>query len=77
MNKIKTILIHRLGGVTKEELKDERISYVKKGFRIEATAIQCELRDLNGLSAEEWCDAAWKYVAERVERYNKRYDEEV
>jgi hypothetical protein len=76
MNKIKTAIIHWLGGVTAQELKDAKISCFKRGYRIEATAIQCEMRDLNGLSAEEWCDAMWKYVAERVERYNKRYDEE-
>ena len=77
MDKIKTAIIHWLGGVTRQELKDERLSYVRKGFRIEATAIQCVMRDLYGLSAEEWCDAAWTYVTDEVERQNRRCHEKV
>lgn len=77
MKKIKTAIIHWLGGVTKQELKDAKLSCFKRGFLVEATAIQCVMRDLYGLPAEEWCDAAWTYVTDEVERQNKRCHEKV
>lgn len=60
MNKIKTILIHLLGGVTIEEATNniaagqiEAIMTVFKAFRE-------KIREYNGLPADEWCKRVWE-----------------
>lgn len=70
MNKIKTIIIHLLGGVTEQELRGGRAISFVNGRRVEATVIQCAMRDLNGLPAEEWCKRVWDGI-NKLKRANK------
>jgi hypothetical protein len=65
MNKIKTAIIHWLGGVTIEEATNNiaacQIESIKTAFR----AFREKIREYNGLPADEWCKRVWD-LAEKL-----------
>lgn len=87
MKKIKTYLIHLLGGVTKREaffahVKDtlklandvtERI--LPLGSLIAARHLKRYADSLNGIPADEWCKRMYDAISSDVERYDKQFDE--
>lgn len=73
--KIKTWLIHWLGGVTEEEFeKKESLSYKvgKSDGRFDAyEAIKDYAESLNGCDAESWCLQVWNYINAQIEEDTK------
>lgn len=65
MNKIKTAIIHWLGGVTIEEevnvIAACQCELIKTAFK----AFRETIREYNGLPADEWCKRVWK-LAEKL-----------
>ena len=62
IDKIKTGLIHRLGGYTKAELrKNSRESY-KVGAKSMAFSMKVFADRLYGLPAEEWCKKMYERI---------------
>ena len=87
MKKIKTYLIHLLGGVTKREVF---CAHVKKtielvtdvtgktlplGSLVAVKHLKKYADSLNGLPADEWCKRMYDAISSDVERYDKQFDE--
>lgn len=68
--KIKTWLIHRLGGVTESEKRKSN----KKIFRLGMNGACIDIRDyadsLYGKPADEWCKKMYEYICGRQELFN-------
>lgn len=88
MKKIKTYLIHLLGGVTKRESFCEHVKATLKlandvtektlplGSLIAARHLKRYADSLNGIPADEWCKRMYDAISSDVERYDKQCDEE-
>ena len=59
MNKIKTIIIHLLGGVTIEEATNDIAAYQIESIKTAFKACREKIREYNGLPADEWCKRVW------------------
>ena len=87
MKKIKTYLIHLLGGVTKREAFCEHVQATLKlvndvtektlplGSLIAARHLKRYADSLNGIPADEWCKRMYDEISSYVERYDKQCDE--
>lgn len=85
MKKIKTYLIHLLGGVTKRELFHAHIKHTSEfitlvedkvlplGSLIAATNLKRYADSLNGIPADEWCKRMYDAISEDVEDYKKQF----
>ena len=86
MKKIKTYLIHLLGGVTKREAF---CAHVKKtielvtdvtgktlplGSLVAVKHLKKYADSLNGLHADEWCKRMYDAISADVENYEKQFD---
>ena len=86
MKKIKTYLIHLLGGVTKRESSR---AHVKKSIKLAADVVGkavplgslVAVRNLkgyadrlNGIPADEWCKRMYDAITDDVEKYEKLFD---
>nr|DAL51484.1 MAG TPA_asm: hypothetical protein [Caudoviricetes sp.] len=74
--KIKTWLIHRLGGVTESEKRKSN----KKIFRLGMNGACIDIRDyadsLYGKPADEWCKLMYEFICGMQERLTHGTDEE-
>lgn len=74
--KIKTWLIHRLGGVTVSEKRKNN----KKIFRLGMQGACIDIRDyadsLYGKPADEWCKLMYECICEQLESVSHGADEE-
>lgn len=74
--KIKTWLIHRLGGVTESEKRKSN----KKNFRLGMNGACIDIRDyadsLYGKPADEWCELMYEFICGMQERLTHGTDEE-
>lgn len=87
MKKIKTYLIHLIGGVTKREAFCEHVQATLKlvndvtertlplGSLIAARHLKRYADSLNGIHADEWCKRMYDAISSDVERYDKQCDE--
>ena len=87
MKKIKTYLIHLLGGVTKREAFCAHVNDTLKlahdvtertlplGSLIAARHLKHYADSLNGIPADEWCKRMYDAISSDVERYDKQLDE--
>lgn len=86
MKKIKTYLIHLLGGVTKREVF---CAHVKKtielvtdvtgktlplGSFVAVKHLKKYADSLNGLPADEWCKRMYDAITADVEKYQRQFD---
>lgn len=60
MKKIKTILIHLLGGVTIEEATNDTAMCQVETIKMAFGAFREKIREYNGLPADEWCKRVWE-----------------
>lgn len=68
MNKLRTTLIHWLGGYTVEEsVESDRNSWTL-GALTNLINIKCYLDSLYGESSEQWCDKAYKYINKQIKK---------
>lgn len=67
---IKDRLIEWLGGVTKRDAIDSYNS-AQIGKYMTLVTLQAYMRDINGETAEVWCDMVWKYVCREIEKTHK------
>lgn len=58
MNKLKTRIIHWLGGYTREE---ERQAYTD-GNHDMCVQIREKAKELNGMDPVDWCNSMWLYL---------------
>ena len=87
MKKIKTYLIHLLGGVTKREALGEHVKDTLKlahdvtertlplGSLIAARHLKRYADSINGIPADEWCKRMYDAISYDVEKYDKQFDE--
>lgn len=74
--KIKTWLIHRLGGVTVSEMRQSNFNSACLGS-YKALAIIKEYADsLNGKPADEWCELVYKQICRQLDSVTHGTDEE-
>ena len=74
--KIKTWLIHLLGGVTENEALQSNFNCACLGS-YKALAIIKEYADsLNGRSADEWCELVYKQICRQLDSVTYGTDEE-
>ena len=66
MKKIKDWIINKLGGHTEEEYREGKATSFASGQRFANVGMLEFLKELNGKSAEEWCDEAWKFITSKV-----------
>lgn len=67
MDRIKTKLIHLLGGVTEEESADHRRIGFKCGYKYARREILMFADSLYGCSAEEWCKKMYEELSKSGE----------
>lgn len=67
MNKFKTWLIHRLGGVTPSESRGVDYNSAITGANIALNTIKDYADSLNGKPADEWCKLVYKCICEQLE----------
>lgn len=68
--KIKTWLIHLLGGVTVEESKNSGKGHYRIGVFFTLADLKYYADSLNGKSADEWCKKMYEYICGRQELFN-------
>lgn len=80
MERIKSYLIHLLGGVTKQELAGkEASSYLFLYFRMlnRINRIKHKADSLYGTPSEEWCRKVYSYITDEIDNIEKSiYGEE-
>ena len=70
MKSIKEILIHLLGGYTKDDRyvlmrKCVNQSYAR-GYRTAFFKTKCFMESLNGLYADKWCKKAYEFIEKKL-----------
>lgn len=68
--KIKTWLIHLLGGVTVEESKNSSKGHYRIGIFFTLADLKHYADSLNGKPADEWCKKMYEYICGRQELFN-------
>ena len=82
MKKIKTYLIHLLGGVTKREASRTRIRKSIKlvnmslplGSLVAVRHLKGYADSLNGIPANEWCKRMYDAITADLEKYENLFD---
>ena len=86
MKKIKTYLIHLLGGVTKREAFNEHFKNTIKlvtdvtgktlplGSLVAVKHLKRYAESLNGIPADDWCKRMYDALSADVENYQKQFD---
>ncbi len=74
--KIKTWLIHRLGGVTASESQERGIDRSFVGAYVALTIIKKYSESLYGKSADEWCELVYKQICRQLDSVCNGADEE-
>ena len=77
MERIKSYLIHLLGGVTKQELAGkEASSYLFLHFRMlnRINRIKQKADSLYGTPPEEWCRKVYKYITDEIDNITDEID---
>lgn len=62
MKKIKTTLIHWLGGYTKRDVNDISDARIADKFKV----MKWYTEQLNGMDADAWCKSVYKYVCDMI-----------
>lgn len=75
MESIKNFLIKLLGGYTDCDIVDEFYNGHQCGQLYAARRIREQMKDCNGMSAEEWCDFMWFYTDNLVKETEKEIKE--
>lgn len=75
MKKLKAMLIHLLGGVTREEHEEDSQNITE----IVRYSTACRIRDymnlMHGMDADKWCKCAYDYVKRMEDEFlNKNKD---
>ena len=79
MERIKSYLIHLLGGITKQELaRKEASSYLFWHSRmlIRINRIKHKADCLYGTPPEEWCRKVYSYITDEIDNMEKSVDNE-
>lgn len=79
MERIKSYLIHLLGGITKQELAlKEASSYLFWYFRMlnRINRIKQKADCLYGAPPEEWCRKVYSYITDEIDNMGKSVDNE-
>lgn len=74
--KIKTWLIHLLGGVTVSESQERGIDRSFVGAYVALTIIKKYSESLCGKSADEWCKLMYKQICRQLDSVTHGTDEE-
>ena len=74
--KIKTWLIHLLGGVTGKEIHQSNINSACFGAYQALTIIKEYADSLNGKPADEWCELVYKQICRQLNSLTHGTDEE-
>ena len=77
MERIKSYLIHLLGGVTKQELAGkEASSYLFLHFRMlkRINSIKQKADSLYGTPPEEWCRKVYKFITDEIDNITEKID---
>ena len=69
MNKIKTYLIHFLGGVTEEENKESNANSNAIGRLQKLYDLKSFVDSMNGTPADEWCKRMYQRIIESINYY--------
>ncbi len=77
MKKIKTWLIHLLGGVTENDIHQSNINSACFGAYKALTIIKEYADSLNGKSADKWCELVYKQICRRLDSITHGTDEEI
>lgn len=75
--KIKTWLIHLLGGVTVSESQEHYKSICYNSAYISLTTIKEYADSLNGTPADEWCKLMYKQICRQLDSVTHGTDEEI
>lgn len=79
MERIKSYLIHLLGGVTKQELAGkEASSYLFWHFCMlgRINSIKQKANSLYGTPPEEWCRKVYKFITDEIDNLKNSVDNE-
>lgn len=76
MKKIRTWLIHLLGGVTVSESQENYKNVCNISAYISLTIIKEYADSLNGTPADEWCKLMYEFICGLQERLTHGTDEE-
>lgn len=76
MKKIKTWLIHLLGGVTASELQERGVDRFSLGVFVALTIVKKYSKSLYGKPADEWCKLMYEYICKQLESVEYGADKE-
>lgn len=71
--KFKTWLIHRLGGMTREESNESDHNSYDTGVYTTMISVRNVAKRLYGRPAEEWCKAMYRYLDDSIKTYELRH----
>lgn len=76
MKRIKTFLIHLLGGVTVSELQERGVDRSFVGAFVALTIIKKYSESLYGKPADEWCKLIYEQICKQLESVEHGADKE-
>lgn len=71
IEKFKSWIIHRLGGVTIEEHRQKNFQAFDSGVHAAFEKNREYARSLNGLQADEWCQRMYAFIDNYIEQLEK------
>lgn len=76
MKKIKTFLVHLLGGVTASELQERSVDRSFLGAFVALTIVKKYSESLYGKPADEWCKLMYECICKQLESFEHGADKE-
>lgn len=70
IKKFKSWIIHRLGGVTINEIEQKDSNSFDMGTYVTLESLRDYARSLNGLSADEWCRRMYAHIDDSIKQLN-------
>ena len=69
--RIKTWLIHQLGGITRTEACNVKRDNLSTGTYVALVSLRIFADNMNGEPADEWCKRMYDYICEQIERMER------
>ena len=69
--RIKTWLIHKLGGITRTEACNVKRDNLSTGTYVALVSLRIFADNMNGTPADEWCKRMYDHICEQIERMER------
>ena len=69
--RIKTWLIHKLGGITRTEACNVKRDNLSTGTYVALVSLRIFADNMNGKPADEWCKRMYNHICKQIERMER------